>query len=95
MSICEDRGFTPKITLKSVHALSIFKLVEAGLGVAISPSSLLQGYDLKVKIIELYKIKQKTELYPVWRKGNRNPAVSKVLELIYESLFIYLNTLKY
>ncbi|PSL04955.1 LysR family transcriptional regulator [Cecembia rubra] len=85
MSICEDRGFTPKITHKSVHALTIFKLVEAGLGVAIVPTSLKQGYDLKVKFIELDKIKQKTELYAVWKKGNRNAALSKVLRLIQNS----------
>ncbi|MGY6521203.1 MAG: LysR family transcriptional regulator [Mongoliitalea sp.] len=82
MSICEDRGFSPKITHKSVHALTIFKLVEAGLGLAIVPTSLKQGYDLKVRFIELDKIKQKTELYAVWKKGNRNPAVSRVLDFI-------------
>lgn len=82
MSICEDKGFSPKITHKSVHALTIFKLVEAGLGVAIVPTSLKEGYDLKVKFIELDKIQQKTELYAVWKKGNRNPVLSKVLELI-------------
>jgi DNA-binding transcriptional LysR family regulator len=59
MSVCEDKGFTPRITHKSVHALTIFKLVEAGLGVTIVPTSLKQGYDLKVKFIELDKIKKK------------------------------------
>jgi len=82
MSICEDQDFSPKITHKSVHALTIFKLVEAGLGVAIVPTSLKDGYDLKVGFIELEKIRQKTELYAVWKKGNRNAALFKVLELI-------------
>ena len=82
MSICEDQGFSPRITHKSVHALTIFKLVEAGLGVAIVPTSLKEGYDLKVNFIELKNIKQKTELFAVWKKGNRNPALSKVLGLI-------------
>jgi DNA-binding transcriptional LysR family regulator len=82
MSICEDQGFSPKITHKSVHALTIFKLVEAGLGVAIVPTTLKEGYELKVKFIELDKIKQKTELFAVWKKGNRNPAVLKVLRLL-------------
>jgi DNA-binding transcriptional LysR family regulator len=85
MSICEDRGFSPKISHKSVHALTIFKLVEAGLGIAIVPSSLKQGYDLQVKFIELKKIPQKTELFAVWKKSNRNPALRKVLELINNS----------
>jgi DNA-binding transcriptional LysR family regulator len=82
MSICEDKGFSPKITHKSVHALTIFKLVEAGLGVAIVPTSLKEGYDLKVKFMELEKIRQRTELNVVWKMGNRNAALAKVLELI-------------
>lgn len=82
MSICEDKSFSPKITHKSVHALTIFKLVEAGLGVAIVPTSLKQGYDLNVRFIELDKIQQKTELYAVWKKENRNAALVKVLGLI-------------
>jgi DNA-binding transcriptional LysR family regulator len=82
MSICEDRGFTPKISHKSVHALTIFKLVEAGLGVAIVPSSLKEGYDLKVKFIEIKEIPQHTELFAVWKSENRNPALKHVLELL-------------
>jgi len=82
LSICEDQGFSPKITHKSVHALTIFKLVESGLGVAIVPTSLQEGYDLKVRFIELKNIPQKTELYAVWKEGNRNPALGKVLALI-------------
>lgn len=82
MSICEDRGFTPKISHKSVHALTIFKLVEAGLGVAIVPSSLKEGYDLKVKFIEIKGIPQHTELFAVWKTENRNPALKHVLRIL-------------
>jgi len=35
MSICEDAGFTPKISHKSVHAQTIFRLVENNLGISI------------------------------------------------------------
>jgi DNA-binding transcriptional LysR family regulator len=55
--------------------------VEAGLGVAIVPTSLKEGYDMKVKFMELEKIRQRTELNVVWKKGNRNPAVDRVLKL--------------
>jgi DNA-binding transcriptional LysR family regulator len=82
MSICEDRGFTPKISHKSVHALTIFKLVEAGLGVAIVPSSLKEGYNLKVKFIEIKGIPQHTELFAVWKTENRNPALKHVLGIL-------------
>ncbi|MEL7148871.1 MAG: LysR substrate-binding domain-containing protein [Bacteroidota bacterium] len=82
MSICEDQGFTPNITHKSVHALTIFKLVEMGLGVSIVPTSLKYGYDLKVRFIELKDIRQSASLSLVWKSSNRSPVLQKVLDLL-------------
>jgi len=87
MSICEDQGFTPKVSHKSVHAQTIFKLVERGLGVAIVPTSLQYGFDLNVKFIELKKIRQRTTLSVVWKKNNRNPAMGKVKELWFGEVY--------
>ena len=81
MSICEDQGFTPIVSHKSVHAQTIFKLVERGFGIAIIPSSLQHGFDLNVKFIELKKISQRTTLSVIWKKNNRNPAMGRVREL--------------
>jgi DNA-binding transcriptional LysR family regulator len=82
MSIYRDAGFSPTIRHKSVHALTIFKLVEIGLGVAIVPTSLKEGYDLKVRFMEIPGISQFTELSAIWKSGNRNPALKQVLPLI-------------
>ena len=82
MSIFEDQGFTPHITHKSVHAHTIFKLVELGLGVSIVPTSLQYGYDHNVKFIELKGIHQSALLSMIWKEGNRNPVLSKVLSLV-------------
>lgn len=82
MSIYRDAGFSPKIRHKSVHALTIFKLVEIGLGVAIIPTSLKEGYDLKVRFMEIPEISQFTELSAIWKSANRNPALKQVLLLI-------------
>lgn len=82
MSICRDSGFLPKIRHKSVHALTIFRLVENGLGVAIVPSSLKDGYDLQVRFMEIPGIPQFTELSVIWKPVNRNPALKKVLPLL-------------
>ena len=82
MGICRDAGFSPKIRHKSVHALTIFRLVENGLGVAIVPSSLKSGYDLKVRFMEIHDISQFTELSVIWKPENRNPALKRVLPLI-------------
>jgi DNA-binding transcriptional LysR family regulator len=82
MGICRDAGFSPKIRHKSVHALTIFRLVENGLGVAIVPSSLKAGYALKVRFMELQDISQFTELSVIWKPENRNPALMRVLPLV-------------
>lgn len=81
MGICRDAGFSPKIRHKSVHALTIFRLVENGLGVAIVPSSLKEGYELNVRFMQIPGIPQFTELSLIWKPENRNPALSKVLPL--------------
>ncbi|MDH7446616.1 LysR family transcriptional regulator [Aquimarina sp. 2201CG14-23] len=78
MSICEDKGFTPIVSHKSVHAQTIFKLVESGLGVAIVPTSLQYGFDLNVKFLEIPKIPQRAALSVIWKEDNRNPALNKV-----------------
>ncbi|WP_144603448.1 LysR family transcriptional regulator [Algoriphagus algorifonticola] len=82
MGICRDAGFFPKIRHKSVHALTIFKLVENGLGIAIVPTSLKAGYELKVRFMEIPNISQFTELSVIWKPENRNPALGRILPLL-------------
>ena len=82
LGICRDAGFRPKIKNKSVHALTIFRLVENGLGVAIVPTSLKDGYNLKVRFMEILEISQFTELSVIWKPENRNPVLGKVLGMV-------------
>ncbi|MFT4855644.1 MAG: DNA-binding transcriptional LysR family regulator [Algoriphagus sp.] len=82
IGICRDAGFSPKIQHKSVHALTIFKLVESGLGVAIVPTSIQEGYEINVRFMEIPDIPQFTELVVIWKTGNRNPVLKQVLALI-------------
>ena len=63
----------------TVHASTIFRLVENNLGISIVPSSLGMGYNMKVKLIELDKIPQKTVLSVAWNSSNRNPILEKIL----------------
>ncbi len=85
MSICEDAGFIPKVHHKSVHALTIFRLVEKGMGVAIIPTALTKGFGMKVKFIELQKTKQRAALSVIWKKDNRNPVLQHCLDLLFKS----------
>ena len=82
MSICEDASFSPKISHKSVHAQTIFKLVENNLGIAIVPTSLQHGFQMDVKFIELKKIPQKAVLSVIWKPDNRNLALRHCMDLL-------------
>lgn len=82
MSIFSDCNFSPNVHHKTVNALSIFKLVEKGLGVAIVPSSLQLGYELKVNFIELKDIPQRSQLSLIWNPKNENPGIATVLSEI-------------
>ena len=82
MSIFDDQGFQPRITHKSVHANTIYRLVENKMGIAIVPTSLCSGFNLKVKFVELSDIPQRTTLYASWKKDNRNPALQKFISLL-------------
>jgi len=82
MEIFSDSGFTPSISHNTVHASTIFKLVENNFGIAIVPTTLQLGYKMDIKFIELTKIKQRTVLSVAWNENNRNPILKNILELI-------------
>ncbi len=85
MSICEEAGFTPRVSHKSVHAQTIFKLVENHLGIAIIPTALQYGFQMDVKFIPLKNIKQKATLAVIWKKDNRNPALNHCIQLVLDN----------
>lgn len=85
MSIFKDSGFVPNVHHKTVNALTIFKLVEKGLGVAIVPASLKEGYETSVQFIELNSIKQTSQLSLIWNPKNRNPGVATLLNILNKS----------
>ncbi|WP_435262087.1 LysR family transcriptional regulator [Tenacibaculum sp. nBUS_03] len=82
MQIFDKSGFTPIISHNTIHAASIYKLVENGFGLSIVPKSLQKGYNMEVRFIELFNIPQRTTLSVVWDKNNRNPIVSSLLNKI-------------
>lgn len=82
MSICEDAGFSPKVSHKSVHAQTIFKLVENRLGIAIVPTSLQFGFQMEVKFLELKAVRQRAVLSVIWKRDNRNPALRNCMDLL-------------
>ncbi|WP_286911401.1 LysR substrate-binding domain-containing protein, partial [Maribacter sp. UBA6511] len=67
---------------RSIHAPTIFKLVEGGLGISIVPNSLRDDHNTKVKFIELNNVPQETELFAVWHQKNTNLALPFFLEML-------------
>lgn len=82
LSLCADQGFTPKVAHRSIHAPTIFRLVENGMGLSIIPTSLATGIHPNIRFIELKGIPQQTSLYAVWKKENSNPAFPYLLEML-------------
>lgn len=83
INLCADKGFMPNIAHKSIHAPTIFKLVENGMGISIIPQSLASSVsNPHVKFIELNNIPQQTELFAVWNKLNDNAALPYLLEML-------------
>lgn len=80
MSIFEDQNFQPNINHRSVHAQTIFTLVENELGVAIVPTSLQKGFDLNVKFLEIPTIKQEAILSMIWKENSQNPSLKNILK---------------
>ena len=82
MQIFEQSGFHPLISHNTVHASTIFRLVENNLGISIVPTSLLLGYSMNIKSIELRRIPQRTVLSVAWSSSNRNPILNRILSFI-------------
>ncbi|CAL2076278.1 LysR family transcriptional regulator [Tenacibaculum sp. 190524A02b] len=82
MQIFDESGFSPIISHNTIHAASIYKLVENNFGLSIVPKSLQNGYDLAVKFIELNKVSQRTTLSAVWNKNNQSPILASLINTI-------------
>ncbi len=82
LGLCNDNGFSPQIAHRSIHAPTIFKLVESGLGISIIPNSLRDDFNYNIRFIELKNIKQKTELFAVWHKEIDNMALPNFLKIL-------------
>ena len=82
MQIFDDSGFSPIISHHTIHASSIYKLVENDFGISIVPKSLQPNNNKNIKFIELKNIPQKTVLSVVWNKENRNPILKNFLKYL-------------
>lgn len=80
MKLFDEAHFSPKVSHSTVHASSIYRLVENNFGISIVPSSLQLGYDMDVKFIELKNSMHRAILNIAWKEGNRNPILKNILD---------------
>jgi len=82
MHLFEESGFSPKVSHNTIHASSIYKLVEKGFGLSIVPVS-LKSENLKgVKFIDLDNIAQRTQLSAIWNRDNKKATLRTFKEEI-------------
>ncbi|MFN0727940.1 LysR family transcriptional regulator [Polaribacter gochangensis] len=82
MQLFDESGFSPIVSHNTIHAGSIYKLVENNFGISIVPKSLAIQNNQKIKFIELKKAKQKTTLSVIWNSNNRNPILKEIVKLL-------------
>ncbi len=80
-SIFSKAGFSPQIVHEASQLNSILRLVEAGLGYSIVPTSVKQGYALDVEFIELTSYKERAHLSMVSRKSEHKQVVNTFVQL--------------
>ncbi|MFD2725213.1 LysR family transcriptional regulator [Hyunsoonleella rubra] len=81
MQVFRDSGFAPLVSHLTIHASSVYKLVENNFGISIVPKSLTSSHIKGVKFIELDMMPQRTELSMVWHSENRNPILMGFLDV--------------
>ena len=85
MQIFDDAGFMPEVHHRTVHAPSIYKLVEKGFGVSIMPQSLCQQSMPGITFITLEKLRHRTTLSAVWRRESKNDVLPHFLQVMRQS----------
>ena len=82
MQIFDISGFEPQISHQTIHVNTIYKLVENHFGISIIPSAFQEGYEGKLKFIDLSYTGVKTSLQAIWSKSNRSVLLKNVLPIL-------------
>ncbi len=83
-NIFKKVGFTPNIVQETNQINSILRLVECNCRYSIVPSTVLDGYDLKLKAFDLSHFDEYSQLFIGYNPGNITKAVSNLIKVIEE-----------
>ncbi|MDX2215052.1 MAG: LysR family transcriptional regulator [Oculatellaceae cyanobacterium bins.114] len=84
ISICRQRGFSPRLTQETHEVQSILGFVAAGLGVALLPASVKHLQRSQVVYRTLQPQTEDLELAIAWRRENPSPMMPVFLEIVRE-----------
>ena len=82
IGMCNREGFSPRIVHESSQINTVVRLVESGLGYSIVPSSVKDGYNVRIRFYELDDYPERAELALAYYPENRTPTKSQVIRLI-------------
>ncbi|WP_432187969.1 LysR family transcriptional regulator [Streptomyces sp. Tue6028] len=80
--LCADAGFTPRIAQHAVEWQTVCALVEAGLGVSLTPASIRR---IRLKGVAFRRTEPgtaRTRVAVAWRSADRNPLVTHLTTVI-------------
>ncbi|MCC5474771.1 LysR family transcriptional regulator [Streptomyces barringtoniae] len=80
--LCEEAGFTPRISQHAVEWQTVCALVETGLGVSVAPASIRRIRLRGVAFRRIAPGTARTRVAVAWRTSDRNPLIAPLLETI-------------
>ena len=82
IGVCNSEGFSPRIVHESSQINSVVRLVESGLGYSIVPTSVKQGYNVRVRFYELDDYPERAELALAHNPDRTTPISKRVIGLV-------------
>jgi len=79
--VCRSAGFEPRLGRQAIEWQTVCALVEAGLGVSLAPASIRR---IRLKGVAYRRIEPndaRTAVAAAWRRDDRNPLVTRFLEV--------------
>ena len=81
-SILKKNEITPNIVHQTSQINTMLRLVESNVGIAIIPSTVLKGFNLKIKQFELTDYNERTPVYIAYKKTESTEILKEFIQII-------------
>jgi DNA-binding transcriptional LysR family regulator len=90
-SIFNKNGILPNVVHQTSQINTLLRLVESNVGYAIVPSTVIQGFDLKIKDFELSAYDERSPIYVVYKKAELSEILQQFIKIIKEKKSVLLD----